>query len=140
MLIIHKIFCQEYDTPEFAMVEYHCLDTLLFAGFIWIFRPREVPGNFTADLGDFTDNNQYINIYKSKISHLHSDDALFKKDDIEIPQSQLNVYKKDKNGTFPIIILNPTFGNSGATNKSPEYYSSITYKCDHLQIGYSKKE
>ncbi len=140
MLLIHKIFCKEYDTIQFSMIEYHTLDTLLFAAFMWIFRPRELPANFTADLGDFSeDNNKYLNIYKSYIDRF--EDITFKKEDIEIPSKEISKYKKDKDGVYPLIVLNPTFGNTGGNNnKPPEYYSSITYKCDHIQVGYSKKD
>ncbi len=143
MLTIHKVFLEKYDTSQFSVIDYHLIDVLLFAAFMYVFRPQEVPANFTADLGDLADDNKFMNIFKAKISKFQESENDFTNEDIEIPSKEYNIYKNDKHGTYPIIVLNPMFGGSSindTNSRSSDYYSSITYRCEHLQIGYVKHD
>lgn len=144
MMALHKLLFLKYDTVTFSRTNYHLLDVLLLADFMYIFRPRILPMNFTADLGDFDDSHPYTNIYKADLSRLKADDINFEKSCFELPKKEYNLYKKDETNKIPIVLLNPTFGDTGNNNtstiRSPDYYTSITYKCEHIQIGYIKKE
>lgn len=139
MLIIHKAFLQKYDTLQFSVIDYHLLDILLFGAFLYVFRPREVPANFTADLGDVSDDNKFMNIFKSRLTKFNESEIDFTYGDIEIPTKEYNTYKNDKQGVYPMIVLNPMFGQTNS-ERSADYYNSVTYRIDHLQIGYAKKE
>ena len=104
---LHKLIFEIYDSSQFQTINYHSLDMLLMLGFIWIYRPRNLPPFFNVSLGA-DDDESNIQIYTCTIPPRNQ--ILDESKPMNLQENILSIYSS--NPELPLVVLHPMFGES----------------------------
>ena len=131
ILIIQKLFLEEYDSSLLLIYDYLIPDFILEFIFVFLMRPKIVPDFYNVDLGDIF-NEIEGTTYKcslSKFDERFEDNRSFKS------------HKKYLDEETPIIIIGPNHENLNSINsdKSEIIENDINKYFSNIQIGYYNK-
>ena len=125
VLILHKAAVGPYDTPLLETYDYTIVDIYLSAHFLFIFRPRQLPPNFSVDLGNNMDE-EFGLIYKAFLPKYNLVNNLFKTDPKDIQSL------KEKN--IPILVLGPCLSHYDTGGQKE---ISINNYINNIEVGFA---
>ena len=125
VLIIHKTAAAPYDSSLLETFDYTTVDFFLSVYFLLLFRPTQLPPNFSVDLGNNVDEDIGI-IYKAFLPQYNSINNAFK----ENPKDIQNL--KGKN--IPILVLGPCLSRN---DTGGEAEININNYINNIEIGFA---
>lgn len=128
ILIIQKLFLEEYDCELLLLYDYLIPDFILEFIFLYLMRPKIVPNYYDVDLGDIF-NEIEGTTFKCPLS---------KFEDRYEDKVSLRIDKKDLDEETPILIIGPYNENNISMNseRSEIIDNDINKYFSSIQIGY----
>lgn len=125
VLIIHKTAVAPYDSSLLETFDYTTVDFFLSVYLLLLFRPTQLPPNFSVDLGNNVDEDIGI-IYKAFLPQYNSINNAFK----ENPKDIQNL--KGKN--IPILVLGPCLSRN---DTGGEAEININNYINNIEVGFA---